>query len=633
MTSSNSDNLSQPHSITNDDWDWVFSNWDLDLSMWDLFHEDGQIYDDLFLINNPASAQCPDFDYATESLNVAGQAEQNMSLNELETIMPESLDIAEMLAQDPDLDPFLPTHDLPLEPPVVSLPLQPFTPDGFERTLEQAPPPPRNDPSPDDMSLVVPSWLDRQITTDDLYHRTQADPKPADSSTMSEKDITFKIGQSLVGSTLTTLQEPRRSKVYPGESTWTSRSAEPSRCAPCRFANIPTSQCNGSVGSTCTRCERLRSKVDKKLANTQSSLKFSLSPSAPMISLPQVIYFELVETQKLLVDLRGEVDEISSFTPGNSLESLFDGNMLWHIDNKAIFSPYSKSISTVAVTRLMTARAEMAAPPDCIVAPAMDAVHLDTFIDQRRPARETKGLTDINVGIPTPLSLCQVSDVPQRETLTIAWRCAYWLTILLSWDSNELYVNQAGHDALPLVDAKNLVLELTYSIAHRIQVLIKKLCHRAAKSLNRLDESLDPEDAKKPKATITFAAERHVSDPFFMGGGGVFDSGLQPQSFSDILKSEIPFQDDIDLFLGRPATRNLAALRPSDRASLISGELPRGHDFASTSTTAPLTFPSWSDLSYASSIDTAQLNDFEVRKRALSDEGTSCSRCNAKRIR
>ena len=53
-------------------------------------------------------------------------------------------------------------------------------------------------------------------------------------------------------------------------------------------------------------------------------------------------------------------------------------------------------------------------------------------------------------------------------------------------------MNQAGRDVLPLVDAKNLVLELTYSIAHRIQVLIKKLCHRAAKSLNRLDESLDP---------------------------------------------------------------------------------------------------------------------------------------------
>ncbi|KAH7184460.1 hypothetical protein BKA60DRAFT_284889 [Fusarium oxysporum] len=341
--------------------------------------------------------------------------------------------------------------------------------------LQQGPPPPRSDPSPDGVPLVVPDWLDRQVTMDDFHHRNQAGAKPADSSKVSEKDISFELGQSLVGSTLATLQEPLRSQVYPREPMWTSRSAEPSRCAPCRFANIPMSQCNGSVGLTCTRCERLRSKVDKKLANIQSSFRFSFSPSEPTMSLPQVIYFELMETQKLLVALRGEVDEISSFSPGNSLESLFDGNMLWHIDDKAIFSPYSKSISTIAVKRLATTSAETAAQPNGIVAPAMDAVHLDTFIDQRRPARETKGLADVD-----------------RETLTIAWRCAYWLTILLSWDSNEIYLNQAGRDALPLVDAKNLVLELAYSIAHRIQVLIKKLCHRAAKSLNRLDESLDP---------------------------------------------------------------------------------------------------------------------------------------------
>ncbi|KAK2684354.1 hypothetical protein QWA68_016618 [Fusarium oxysporum] len=471
---------------------------------------------------------------------------------------------------------------------------------------------------------------------------------------------------------------------------WTSRSAEPSRCAPCRFANIPMSQCNGSVGLTCTRCERLRSKVDKKLANIQSSFRFSFSPSEPTMSLPQVIYFELMETQKLLVALRGEVDEISSFSPGNSLESLFDGNMLWHIDDKAIFSPYSKSISTIAVKRLATTSAETAAQPNGIVAPAMDAVHLDTFIDQRRPARETKGLADVD-----------------RETLTIAWRCAYWLTILLSWDSNEIYLNQAGRDALPLVDAKNLVLELAYSIAHRIQVLIKKLCHRAAKSLNRLDESLDPsticcalwivfsathkfekqnfrakslkslrhflsnlrersraafhsldhykrlmgtsccslprhndglfskfiEDAKKPKTTVTFAAERHVSDPFFMKGGSLFNSGLQPQSFSDILESEVLFQDDTDLFFGRPASRNLAALRPSDRASLTTGELPRAQSSASTSTTSPLTFSNLSKLSSASSIDTSKSDSFQARKRALSDEGNSLSLWHAKRIR
>ncbi|KAF4955594.1 hypothetical protein FGADI_4429 [Fusarium gaditjirri] len=547
MDSPNSDNHSRPHPIIDDD--GGFSNWDMNLNECELSPEDDQIHDDFFLLNDLVSTQCLDFDHATESHNVEGHAEQNMSLNEWKILVPESSDIEEMLAKDPDLDPLSTTHDLPLEPPVIVPPFEPLTPDALEMIFQQGPPPPRSDPSPDGVSIVVPDWLDRQVTMEDFHDHSQAGAKPGDSSNVSEKDISFKIGQSLEGSTLATLQEPLGSQVYPQEPVWTSRSAEPSRCAPCRFANIPMSQCNGSVGSTCTRCERLGSKADKKLANIQPYFRFFFSPSEPAMSLPQVIYFELMETQKLLVNLRGEVDEISKLRPGNSLESLFDGDMLWHIDDKAIFSSYSKSISTIAVKRLATTKTETAAQPNGIVAPAMDAVHLDTFIDQRRPARETKGLADVD-----------------RETLTIAWRCAYWLTILLSWDSNEIYLSQVGRDALPLVDAKNLVLELAYSVAHRIQVLIKKLCYRAAKSLNHLDESLDPvticcalwivfsathkfekQDAKKPKATVAFAAERHVPDPFFMKEGTLFDSGLKPQSFSDILESEVLFQDDIYL--------------------------------------------------------------------------------------
>ncbi|KAF5251232.1 hypothetical protein FANTH_3667 [Fusarium anthophilum] len=646
MDSSNSDNLSQPHPIIHSDWD--FSDWDVNLNEWELFTQYDQINDDLFLTNNPASTKCPGSDHTTESHHVAREAEQNMSLNEWELLVPESLDITEMLAKDPDLDPLSTTHDLPLEPPVIVPPFEPLTLDALETMLQQSPPPPRSDPSPDGVPLVVPDWLDRQVTMDDFHDRNQAGSKPANSPNVTEEDISFDIGQSLAGSNLPTPQEPLRSQVHPVEPVWTSRSAEPSRCAPCRFANIPMSQCNGSVGSTCTRCERLRSKVNEKVGIFKSWFGLFTSPSEPALSLPQIIYFELMETQKLLVALRGEVDQISSLSPGHSLESLFDGNMLWHIDDKATFSAYSKSVSTIAVKRLATTRAETEAQPNGIVAPAMDAVQLDTFIDQRRPARETKGLADVD-----------------RETLTIAWRCAYWLIVLLRWDSNEIYVNQAGHDALPLVDAKNLVLELAYSIAHRIQVLIKKLCHRADRSLNGLDKSLDPgticcalwivfsatrkfekhnfrakslkslfiEDAKKPKATVTFAAERHVSHPFFMNLGGLFDSGLQPQSFSDILESEVLFQDDIDLFLGRPVNRNLAALRPSDRAALATGELPRAQSSLLTSTTPPLTFSNLSKLSSDSSIGTPKSNCYEARKRALSDEGNPLSLWRAKRIR
>ncbi|KAF5720484.1 hypothetical protein FMUND_4306 [Fusarium mundagurra] len=598
MDSSNSDKLSQPHPNINDDWD--FSNWDMSLNECQLFPEDDQIYDNFLLTNIAASAQRPGFDHATEPHNVAGEAEQNISVDEWEMLIPESFDIAEILANDPDLDPLSTTYDLPLEPPVVVPPFEPLTPDALEIILQQGPPPPKSDPSPDRVPLVVPDWLDRQVTMDDFHHRNQAGSKPANSPNVTEKDISFDIGQSLVSSALETPQEPLGSQAHPREPVWTSRSAKPSRCAPCRFANIP-----------------------------------------------MVIYFELMEAQKLLVDLRGEVDEISSFSGGHSLESLFDGNMLWHIDDKATFSPYSKSVSTIAVKRLATTSAETAAQPNGIVAPAMDAVHLDTFIDQRRPARETKGLADVD-----------------RETLTIAWRCAYWLTILLRWDSNEIYLSQAGRDAIPLVDAKNLVLELAYSIAHRVQVLIKKLCHRAAKSLDRLDESLDPvticcalwivfsathkfekqnfrakslkslfiEDAKKPKATVSFAAERHVPHPSIMPWSG-FHPRFHPRSFSDILESEVLFQDDSDLFLGRTMSRGLAALRPSDRASLPTGELPGAQSSASTSTTSPLTFSNLSKLSSASSIDAPNSSCCEARKRPLSGGENSICLSDVKRKR
>jgi hypothetical protein len=91
------------------------------------------------------------------------------------------------------------------------------------------------------------------------------------------------------------------------------------------------------------------------------------------------------------------------------------------------------------------------------------------------------------------------------------------------------------------------------------------------------------EEAKKPKAAISFSAEFHASHQSLMATGLTeFHSGyisnycvtdniliefrLKPQSYSDILESQVLFQEDIVLFTGRDVRRNMASPRPSDRA-------------------------------------------------------------------
>lgn len=130
------------------------------------------------------------------------------------------------------------TYDLPLEPPVIVPPFEPLTPDALEMILQQGPPPPSSDPSPDGVPLVILDWLDRQVTMDGFRHRNQAGSKPANSPNKIEKDISFDIGQSLADSILMIPQEPLGGQVHPREPVWTTGSAGPSRCAPCRFANI-----------------------------------------------------------------------------------------------------------------------------------------------------------------------------------------------------------------------------------------------------------------------------------------------------------------------------------------------------------------------------------------------------------
>ena len=190
--------------------------------------------------------------------------------------------------------------------------------------------------------------------------------------------------------------------------------------------------CDGAVGSICSRCQRLELKVDEKtrtqakewLAKVEAALSPQLlaEPTAELLSLPKIMMFELgplpltyfpsplrkvliwpcaVESQLLLVHLREEVDRVSGLARENSLQRLFGGNLLCHVDDKAAFDPYSTTSSTIAIRRLATTVAAANEAPG-IVAPALDGVQLDTFIDRRRPRRKVDDIADIDVSSPQP---------------------------------------------------------------------------------------------------------------------------------------------------------------------------------------------------------------------------------------
>jgi hypothetical protein len=68
--------------------------------------------------------------------------------------------------------------------------------------------------------------------------------------------------------------------------------------------------------------------------------------------------------------------------------------------------------------------------------------------------------------------------------------------MLLNWDENELYLSPltAGLPrGIDLSVAKNLVLELTYSVAHRVQALIQELCYQTIRTISKADQHHNPE--------------------------------------------------------------------------------------------------------------------------------------------
>ncbi|KAH6617491.1 hypothetical protein F5144DRAFT_499039 [Chaetomium tenue] len=276
---------------------------------------------------------------------------------------------------------------------------------------QNAPLPPANHPSPDYVGHLPTSILDRTAWGPDIE--------------VEKREDVSSIGVALVSPTRQWIpvEEEDLALKDPKTTTPPQAKAKPpsaSRCAPCRFAGVP-------------------------------------------------------QARNLLVALRREIDQMSQFSSGESLESLFGGNL--------------------------------------------------------------------------------------HGTLLTAWSCAYWITMLLNWDDNDLYLNPLTvglHGGIDLADAKNLVLELTYSVAHHVQVLIQELCYRTMVSMTEADKHHNPTTICCA-LWIVFAAAHKFEKRNFAA------TSLTNLRYSEVLEAKVPFLQNDELFQNRETSRwGLTAPRPTN---------------------------------------------------------------------
>ena len=75
----------------------------------------------------------------------------------------------------------------------------------------------------------------------------------------------------------------------------------------------------------------------------------------------------------------------------------------------------------------------------------------------------------------------QILTAMQRGIILAALRCTDYLGILFNWNANSICFEE-GRKTLSIPQAKNIVLETTYSFVHRIESLMLNLCHEVNKS-------------------------------------------------------------------------------------------------------------------------------------------------------
>lgn len=159
---------------------------------------------------------------------------------------------------------------------------------------------------------------------------------------------------------------------------------------PNTMANDP--QCPGSLDEICIRC------------SSGYARNFSNGPSTDGLRLPAVLIFHICEIQRslkllksnlplnvahthdLLVNLRQEVNDISFLDPGKKMERFFDRSMVCVIDDsRGYYDPNSSSGVPITIHWLATMFTARTVAGNYQVAPALDSVQMDNFIEERCP--------------------------------------------------------------------------------------------------------------------------------------------------------------------------------------------------------------------------------------------------------
>ncbi|KAK4164741.1 hypothetical protein QBC43DRAFT_46420 [Cladorrhinum sp. PSN259] len=224
-------------------------------------------------------------------------------------------------------------------------------------------------------------------------------------------------------------------------------------CTECIFSK-QTADCDGTPEKPCSRCLRMVKNVRKSFERIQHGVTF------PPLTVPEVVLFDIRDIQGLLSELRREIDDKCFANNWSNLEECFGakGHIVCHLDEGKRFTPYSPSSVTIAVTRLATTEQARVVSEGSLVMPSLAASQLDIFTDARAPKQQIRSLPEFDQSI-----------------ITTAWRCAYYVGVLFNWSAHLVYFDRHFKLGISLAMSKNLILELMYAVACRIQELATML--------------------------------------------------------------------------------------------------------------------------------------------------------------
>ena len=188
--------------------------------------------------------------------------------------------------------------------------------------------------------------------------------------------------------------------------------------------------------------------------------------------------------QVLLSGLRLDIDHISfqgKDSSQNSLEKCFNdtGHILCHLDQGIAYNPYSMTSVTLCINRLATTTRARMISGEPLVLPALSEEQLNLFTDAQAPRAQILALPGGDVGAITSgiIRIIMLTKLNiQQSIITTAWRCVYYLGLLYNWNAHRVHYEQyMPLRGVNLPMSKNLILEMMYAIAFRIQELAMML--------------------------------------------------------------------------------------------------------------------------------------------------------------